>query len=418
MSTCAWLRRLGRLAGGVGLLAMGLVAGCENGTTPTQGSKKPKVVVTHPITGKVVDFQDFTGRLKAVKMVEIRARVSGYVTDIPFKEGDLVKEGDTLFQIDSRPYKADLSQTEANVKVAIADRILMQKNADRAAKMILNGSISREDYDAAFAAVDKSIATVGATEAARQKAALYLDYTRVIAPFSGRISRRFVDPGNLVTADNTILTTIVTEDPMWAFFDVDERSYLDLRGRMSPGATWVEGMKLPVLMRLASETEFTRDGVVDFVDNSVTPSTGTVTMRGVFDNPTGLLKAGLFLRVRLPIGQPYDSIIIPDEAIQSDQERKYVWVVNKNNEVEYRLVKLGQAIGELRVIRPAEPGQEGKEGLAEGERFIVSGMQRVRKGVQVEATNQAPPEAPNIPLVRLLAKHQTSKPAQPLNGNQ
>src|SRR6516162_4919940 len=172
MHISAWSRHLTRLSGGAVLLAMGLVAGCENGTTPAQGGKKPKVIVTHPITGKVVDFQDFTGRLKAVKMVEIRARVSGYVTDIPFKEGDLVKEGDTLFQIDSRPYKADLSQTEANVKVAIADRILMQKNADRAAKMILNGSISREDYDAAFAAVDKSIATVGATEAARQKAAL------------------------------------------------------------------------------------------------------------------------------------------------------------------------------------------------------------------------------------------------------
>jgi len=416
MHISAWSRHLTRLSGGAVLLAMGLVAGCENGTTPAQGGKKPKVIVTEPITGKVVDYQDFTGRLKAVKMVEMRARVSGYITDVPFKEGDLVNEGDTLFQIDVRPYKADLNQAEANLKVAIAERALAHKNADRASKMILNGSISREDYDTALAAVDKSIASVGASEAARDKAKLYLDYTRVIAPFSGRISRRFVDPGNLVIADNTMLTTIVTEDPVWAYFDVDERSYLDLLGRIAPGkTTWVEGMKLPVLMRLANETEYERDGVVDFVDNSVTPTTGTVTMRGVFDNLNGLLKAGLFLRIRLPIGQPYQTILIPDEAIQSDQERKYVWVVKKEvvekdgkkeekDVIDYRSVTIGAPIKELRVIRPPAKGKEGKEGLAEGDRVVISGMQRVRKGTAVEVEAQSPPTRPEMPLVRLLEK--------------
>src|SRR5947207_791485 len=185
-------------------------------------------------------------------------------------------------------------------------------------------------------------------EAAKERTQLYLDYTKVIAPVTGRISRRFVDPGNLITADTTVLTTIVTEDPMYAYFDVDERTYLDLLASVSPGqGAW--GLDLPVMMRLANETEFDRVGTVDFVDNRVIANTGTVRMRGQFKNPSGFLKAGLFTRVRLPLGSPYKAIVIPDEAILSDQERKYVWVVNGKNEVEYRSVKLGQSIRDLRV---------------------------------------------------------------------
>jgi RND family efflux transporter MFP subunit len=383
-----------------------LIAGCEPNTAATQGTKKAKVVVTTPINDVVMDYQDFTGRLEAVHTIEIRAHVTGYVTKIPFKEGDLVKEGDLLFQIDVRPYEADYNQAEANLKVAVADRKLMEKNANRARALFAANSFSREDYDAADAAWEKSIATVGASQAAKERAKLYVDYTHVIAPVSGRVSRRYVDPGNLITADNTILTTIVTENPMYAYFDVDERTYLNLLEAIAPGQkSWIEGMKLPVLMRLANESDFSKDriGVVDFVDNRVVATTGTVRMRGVFDNPKGTLKAGLFVRIRLPIGTPYKSVLIPDEAIQSDQERKYVWLVNAKNEVEYRSVKLGQALGELRTIKAPEAGKEGKEGLAEGERFVISGMQRVRKGVAVDAEMQPPPTSPGSPLVRLLA---------------
>jgi multidrug efflux system membrane fusion protein len=176
---------------------------------------------------------------------------------------------------------------------------------------------------------------------------------------------------------------------------------------ISPGQkTWIEGLKLPVLMRLANEADFGKDriGVVDFVDNRVIATTGTVRMRGVFDNPKGTLKAGLFVRIRLPIGTKYPSMLIADEAIQSDQERKYVWLVNAKDEVEYRSVKLGQSLGELRAIKKPEAGKEGKEGLAEGERFIVSGMQRVRKGTAVDPDVQPPPVSPGSPLVRLLAE--------------
>jgi len=403
-----WACRRGRwgvLAIPACLAAMALFSGCEPHAPATQGTKKPKVIVTTPITDMVMDYQDFTGRMDAVHTAEIRARVTGYITEVPFKEGDLVKQGDLLFQIDVRPYAADLNQAQANLNLALADRNLWEKNVDRARVMIRTNALSREDFDSAQAALEKATASVGSFKAARDKAQLYLDYTRVIAPWNGRISRRFVDPGNLVKADDTILTTMVTEDPMWVYFDVDERTYIDLLHQIAPGHTsWYEGLHFPIMMRLANEQEFTRVGQVNFVDNRIAATTGTVRMRGVFSNPTGLLKAGLFSRVRLPIGAAYKSIIIPDEAIQSDQERKYVWVVNKSNEVEYRSVKLGQPIGELRVIRPPEAGNEGKEGLTEGERIIVSGMQRVRKGVEVETEMRPPPAQPHMPLVRLLAE--------------
>jgi RND family efflux transporter MFP subunit len=389
------------------LVAFG-ISGCEPATT--QGPKKPtKVVVTSPITDEVMDYQDFTGRLDAVKTVEIRARVSGYITQVPFKEGDRVKEGDLLFQIDVRPYQADLNQAEANLKLAIADRKLHEKNAERARVMVQSRSISREEFDTTMAALDKAAASLGSFEAARDKAKLYLDYTRVTAPVTGRVSRRFVDPGNLVNADNTVLTTIVTENPLYGYFDVDERTYLSLLAQSPTGSSATSDvLNFPVLMQLANEKEFATAGVVDFVDNRVIATSGTVKMRAVFQNPRGNLKAGLFMRVRLPLGSAYRAIIIPDEAIQSDQERKYVWIVNSNSEVEYRSVQLGQAIGELRVIRPPAPGKDGKEGLSEGDRVVVSGMQRVRKGLLVEPENQAPPAQPHMPLVRLLAEHRAA----------
>lgn len=415
-----------------------VLAGCDNAPA-AKVAKKPKVVVTKPITDTVMDYQDFTGRLDAVKMVEVRSRVSGYVNKVPFKEGDIVKEGDVLFQIDDRPYVVDYNKAEADLELAIANRGLWQKNAERARGLFARNSISREDMETQVAQYLSAVATVNAAQAARDKTKLYLDYTQVIwemdkvpddkaaaaivggaamirgarVPMEGRISRRFVDPGNLVIADNTILTTIVTEDPMHAYFDVDERTYLDLLAAApsespssaKPREVW-SAVKLPVLMRLANEADFEKDkvGYVNFVDNRIIASTGTVRMRGVIRNPTGQLKAGLFVRVRLPIGAAYEAILIPDAAIQNDQERKYVFVVNAKNEVEYRSVKLGQAVGDLRVIRPAEKGNEGKEGLSKGERVIIEGMQRVRKDTAVDPVDRDPPAPPGMALVRLLKK--------------
>ena len=401
------------------------VVGCEP-SKPAKSAKNPRVIVTKPITDKVMDYQDFTGRLEAVDAIEIRARVSGYVIEaieardkkpnassvreIKVKEGDFVKEGELLFKIEEKPYKVEFDQAEANLNLAKAEKNLQTKKAERARRLKAIQAMSPEDYETAIAEYEKSVAQVGAVEAMKAKAQLYMDYTRVTAPVTGRISRRFVDPGNLITADNTVLTTIVTEDRMYAYFDVDERTYLELLEAIAPGQkSWYEGLNLPVLMRLAHEDDFKRVGEVDFVDNRVVANTGTVRMRGVFKNPTGILKAGLFVRIRLPISETYNAILVPDEAIQSDQERKYVWVVTAKNDAEYRLVQLGQSIkggtaDEPVLMRVLKKDQKGKEVLSPYERVIINGMQRVRNGFPVDAEEKPPPPPPGMPLVRLLKK--------------
>jgi RND family efflux transporter MFP subunit len=390
-------------------LAVVLAAGCERSHS-APGRPKIEVIVTTPITDKVTDYQDFTGRLDALKTVDIRARVSGYITKAPFKEGDEVHEGDLLFEIDPRTYVADRNQAEANLKLAEADSKLQQRNAIRAQRMRRDQAMSQEDYDTVAATAEKAKATVKSTEAARDRAQLYVEYTRVTAPWSGRISRRLVDPGNLVNADNTILTTMVTEDPLYAYFDVDERTYLDLVDSAKSGqSSWFEGLQFPVLMSLANEAnKFEHAGTVNFVDNRVNASTGTIRMRGVFPNPNKALKPNLFARIRLPIGNPYNAILISDEAILSDQGRKYVYVVNYNKdedlyEVVYRPVTIGQEVQGLRVI---------KEGLALGERVIVSGMQRVKPNDKVRIREQPPPKPPESSLSRFLTLLSNKKPQE------
>src|SRR5262249_18451247 len=212
-----------------------LATGCNQTAAHAPEKKPTQVVVTTPITAEVTDYQDFTGRLDALKTVEIRARVSGFVLTAPFKEGDLVHEGDLLFQIDPQSYQADLNLAAANLKLAQAERNLQEKNAVRARTMIGKRAMAQEDYDTTVATWEKSKASVDAMGATEARAKLYRDWTRVCAPLSGRISRRLVDPGNLVVADTTILTTLVSDSQLYAYFDVDERTYLDLLGPVSPG---------------------------------------------------------------------------------------------------------------------------------------------------------------------------------------
>jgi RND family efflux transporter MFP subunit len=416
---------------GVGLLFSALLAaGC--GQNGQEKKIKPlEVTVTTPILGEVRDYQDFTGRLMAVKSVDVRARVQGYVLDVPFKEGDLVKEGQVLFEIDPSTYKADLNLAKANLKLAEAEVALMERNAQRAQRLIGRSAVAQEDYETTMATLEKDRATVDSMKASRDKADLYAKWTTVKAPISGRVSRRLVDPGNLVTADSTILTTIVTENPLYAYFDVDERTFLDLVGAASQAPTgWLSALNFPVLMRLANEDDFTQVGKVDFLDNQVSPTTGTIKMRGVFQNPRGHLKSGLFARVRLPIGDGYQATLVPDEALQSDQGRKFVYVIekgkNKKGEdvdlVVYRRVLPGQAVtakvtekkGDetrattivLRVLRPYKVSANGKEkeGVLPNEQVIIVGQQRVRPKMEVLLKKKAPPPPPENPFGKLLQK--------------
>jgi RND family efflux transporter MFP subunit len=449
-----WLRLL---LGLPVVLVAAQLAGCESDKSKGRAAKTVEVVVSSPITDTVHDYQDFTGRLDAIKTVDVRPHVTGYVFEAPFKEGDIVHKDEVLFTIDPRTFQADLNQAEANVRLAIADHKLQERNVKRASKMILSNSIGQEEYDQAVANYEKAGANIRAMEAARDRAKLYLDYTRVTAPLDGRISRRNVDPGNLVNADQTLLTTIVTVNPVYAYFDVDERTYLELVGAAAREMkSWFEGLQFDVLLRLAGEEEFTHKGTVNFLDNRLNANTGTIRMRAVVQNSTGYLKAGLFARVRLPIGQPYKALLITDEALQSDQGKKYVWVVNADKKVEYRSVQLGQSIAGLRVIKEgykftdrsvdslraaavpdgvlaklaalrnrefprkqdflAELGKlldrndlaryqdrllrECEEGLHEGDHVIVEGMQRVRAGMPVETKWQDPPKPPHATLAK------------------
>ena len=272
---------------GLGLVAILAAAGCDAAAPAAPQAKPIEVIVTTPTSDTVTDYQDFTGRLDANRTIELRARVTGYVMEASFKEGDEVEEGQTLFRIDPQTYEADLHVAEANVKQAIAEQRLQERNLERAGQLYRSGTggISREEYDQIQAAVEKSKAIVGSMEAARDRARLYVGYTQVTASHAGRVSRRFIDPGNLVKADDTVLTTIVADDPMWAYFDVDERTFLTLRGAASPGhGAWFANLQYPIMMRLATEDTFTRSGTVNFIDNRVTGNTGTIRMRGVFDN--------------------------------------------------------------------------------------------------------------------------------------
>src|SRR5262245_15032928 len=351
-----------------------LALGCNNRPPPVAPPKPPEVLVCLPVQKQVTDYEVFTGRTDAVEAVDVRARVTGYLDKVHFKDGDDVKQGQLLFEIDSRTYKAEYDKAEANV--VLAEAHLRRLNADytRAVTLLANKSLSREEFDKIAGDRNEAEASVGVAKASRDLAKLNLGFCKVTAPIGGRISRRLVNPGNLVKADDTVLTTIVDLDKMYAYFDVNERSLLRFRRLLREGKVKsLRQTKIPVDMGLSDEGEaFPHEGVLDFADNKVDPTTGSLWVRGVFDNKDRFLSPGLFVRVRVPIGQPHDALLVPERALGTDQGRKFVYVVNSRNEVEYRPVKPGPLHEGLRVI---------EQGLAADERVIVSGLQRVRPGV-------------------------------------
>jgi RND family efflux transporter MFP subunit len=375
---------------GLGLLLIAAIAGCERAQsqTPAPGAKPPAPEVYYrlPETRQVTDYEDFTGHTDAVKTVQIRSRVSGYLMKVNFVDGAEVKENEVLFEIDSRPYLADLKNKEALVVQSQRHSERLKSDFERAEKMLPTHAISQEQYDQYRFDYIESQSALQAASASRDSSQLNVDYTKVLAPISGKVSRRLVDPGNLVLADNTPLTTIVSEDPIYGYFDIDEHTLLKLRRLIEQGKIKKES-DAPVSLALSDEPGFPHPGTINFVDNQIDAQTGTLRFRGVFENHDHLLSPGLFIRVRLPVGLPHQALVIPESAVNTDQGRKFVWVVNGKNEATYTAVEVGAPYpGELRVI---------DKGLNTGDRVIVSGLQRVaRSGIVVDAKALKPADAP------------------------
>ncbi len=358
-------------------LAVLLVTGCDR-AQPVAQPTAPKVTVGKPLEVEMIEWDRFTGRLDAVETVEIRARVSGYLESVHFQQGAVVKKGDLLFVIDPRPFVAELERAEGERARARARHELSTLRLQRSRKLLATGSTSQDTYDERAAEERQSDADLRAAKAAVETARLNVEFAEVRSPITGRISRLFVTEGNLVnggTAQATLLTTVVSLDPIYCYFDSDERTYLKYsrlaREGKRPNSSDV---RIPLYLGLADEEGFPHNGQIDFIDNRIDPNTGTMRIRGIFPNPDLALTPGLFARVRVPGSEMIKAVLVPEEAIGSDQTRKFVYVVDERNAVDRRFVELGSPEEEFRVIR---------EGLTIDERVVISGIQRIRPGVQV-----------------------------------
>jgi RND family efflux transporter MFP subunit len=365
-------------------LVLGLclaLAGCAQPPAEGPAAAPPPVTVSYPVEREVTDYADFTARTAAVDSVELRARVSGYLDRVNFEEGALVKKGDVLFKIDPRTYAAEAKAAQGAVANTQASLALAEANLDRARRLLPRQAISQQDYETYVAQKLQHAAQLISNKAALERAELNLGFTKVTAPVTGRVSRYHVTVGNLVQAGDltggTLLTTIVSVDPMYAYFDVDEHTVLRVKQLIREGkAKTPDDDEIPVWLGLANEAGHPHRGSIHFIDNQVNPRTGTLRVRGVFPNKDEALSPGYFARVRVPIGVPHKALLVTERALDTDQGQKVVYVVDNDNRVVTRPVKLG-ALHDGR--------RELTDGLKPGERVIVNGLQLVRPGVTVEA---------------------------------
>jgi RND family efflux transporter MFP subunit len=376
------------------LLCLTAAAGCSRVPAET-AAPPPQVIISTPLPREVTEYVDFTGRTAAVDSVELRARVWGYLDKVNFKEGALVKKGDVLFEIDPQTYRATLRQAQGNLASVEARLARLDADLARARRLFESRNISREELDKVAGDRGEAAASLEAMKAAVERARLDLQYTRVTAPISGRVSRYNVTVGNLVQAGDqaggTLLTTIVSVDPIYVYFDVDERTVLRVREMIRAGkAKSARDVERPVWLSLANEVGFPHRGVINFVDNQVNPKTGTLRLRGVFPNKNEELSPGYFVRVRVPVGFSHSALLISDRAVDTDQGLKILYVVNDKNEVVSRPVQLGEVFQGLREIT---------EGLKAGERVIVNGIQQVRPGIKVEPKLEVTRVPPATPMV-------------------
>jgi RND family efflux transporter MFP subunit len=371
------------------LAAWAAIAGCEKPAAGPPPSKPPEVEVALPESKEITDHEDFTGQTEATRSVDIRARVTGYLKAVHFKHGAIVSKGDPLLEIEPTHYVVEVDRASGVVAEAEARLKRLNLDHERARKLHPTGTITKEQFDLISGNVAEAEATLQAARASLKMANVNLGYCKIAAPFDGRLSRPFIDPGNLVKADDTLLTRVVAQDPIWVYFDLDERTMLRLR-RLSPdgGMGTEEEPALPVFMGLSDEQGYPHQGRLDFEDNRLDPATGTLRIRAVFDNPDRLLSAGLFVRVRLQIGKPHPALLIPEPAVGTDQGQKFLYVVDSNNEVSYRAVEVGKQYDGKRMI---------SKGLQPGEKVVVVGLQRVRPGVKVNARPAGTPQTAEVP---------------------
>jgi RND family efflux transporter MFP subunit len=382
-------------------LAALLVSGCaRNVAAQQQAAPLPQVTVASAVSRKVTEFDEFTGRFEAVERVEVRPRVSGYISTVNFTDGNEVKKGDVLFVIDPRPYVAERDKARAQLAQARSQLALAKSERERATKLLGQHAISQEEFDTRTAGNEQAQASVEAAQAALDSAALNLEFTRVTAPIAGRISRALVTSGNYVASGLTPLTTLVSLDPIYVTFDGDEQAYLRY-GKLarSTRATSQEARN-PVVVGLANESGYPHQGALVFLDNALDPATGTIHSRALLDNHERLFTPGLFARIRLLDSAQHDAVLVNDSAIGTDQTVRYVLVVSAGNKVEYRPVQLGPVIDGLRVVQ---------SGLTAGETVVVNGLQRVRPGAQVQPHHVAMGERANGEGARLLAGNNAAR---------
>lgn len=354
-----------------GLAGAGLT-GCSDANSndaPAAAPAAPPVTSAVVVQRAVTETQEFSGRLEAIEVVSIRPRVSGYITAVNFKPGAEVKKGDVLFVIDPRPYQAESDRTKAVAAAAQARADLARLELQRAERLLADKAIAQREFDERSAGQKELDASVRAAQAEHETARLNLAYTRVTSPINGRVSKAEITLGNLVDA-TAVLTSVVSLERIYASFDGDEATYLRVSRRTNAG------QPVDVKVGLAGEQGFPHSGKLEFVDNQLDSRSGSVRMRATLANADGMLAPGLFARVQIAGGAPSQQILIVDRAISTDQDRKFVYVVDKDGKAEYRSVKLGPLDDGLRIVR---------EGLKPGEKIVVNGLQRVRPGAPIAA---------------------------------